>query len=73
MFSCRGLRNHVLLLASALAMLTAGCLSLGGKTTYVQESPETATRLSSLEARVSALEQALGGHVPSAAPAPAFP
>jgi hypothetical protein len=56
------------LLASALALLTAGCLSLGGKTTYVQESPETATRLSSLEARLSALEQALSG-----APSPAVP
>lgn len=37
----------------------AGCLNLGGRTTYVQEKPETAGRLTALETRVSALEQAL--------------
>ena len=40
-------------------MSLAGCLSLGGRTTYVEETPETAARLSALETRVSALEQAL--------------
>jgi hypothetical protein len=61
------------LLACALAPLTAGCLSLGGKTTYVQESPETATRLTSLEARVSALEQTLSGPPLPNAASPSFP
>jgi hypothetical protein len=35
----------------------SGCLSLGTKTTYVQESPETKSRIESLEQRISALEQ----------------
>jgi hypothetical protein len=61
------------LLAGALLLLAAGCLSLGGKTTYVQESPETATRLSSLEARVSALELSLGGAPSPASAPPGFP
>jgi hypothetical protein len=57
------------LLAGALLLLTAGCLSLGGKTTYVQESADTPNRLSSLEARVSALEQTLSSDPsPTAAP-----
>jgi hypothetical protein len=61
------------LLAGAPLLLAAGCLSLGGKTTYVQESPETATRLSSLEARVSALELTLSGHAPAPSTPPTFP
>ena len=64
-------KSHLLI--CALALLTAGCLSLGGKTTYVQENPETATRLSSLEARVSALEHALSGPPSPAAAPPSFP
>ncbi len=38
-----------------------GCFSLGlgTRTTYVQESDETLGRISSLEARVSALEQTM--------------
>jgi len=46
---------------SALALLpaTTGCLSLGGGTTYVQEKPETAGRISALESRISGLEQAV--------------
>ena len=60
-------------LAIALLLLAAGCLSLGGKTTYVQEKPETATRLSSLEARVSALELSLGGPPAPASAPPGFP
>jgi hypothetical protein len=60
-------------LICAIILLTAGCLSLGGKTTYVQESPETATRLSSLEARVSALELSLSGPPSPATALPSFP
>ncbi len=51
------------------AILTmSGCLSLGG-TTYA-ESPQTLERISSLENRVSVLEQAVAGR-PAAAPLPA--
>jgi hypothetical protein len=42
----------------ALATSLTGCLSLGGRTTYVQEKPETLGRITALETRVSALEQA---------------
>jgi hypothetical protein len=35
----------------------AGCLSLGGRTTYVQSSPEQEARVHALETRVRALEQ----------------
>ena len=41
----------------AIALPLTGCLSLGGKTTHVHEDPETSGRVSSLENRVSALEQ----------------
>jgi hypothetical protein len=44
----------------ALTVLTSGCLSLGGETTFVADTPETTGRIASLEARVGALEQALG-------------
>jgi hypothetical protein len=37
--------------------LVSGCLSLGTKTTYVQESPETKNRIEAMEQRISALEQ----------------
>lgn len=47
-----------IVVALSLLFTTTGCLSLGGKTTYVHEKPETAGRLSALETRVSALEQA---------------
>lgn len=45
----------IVLLSSAL--LLPGCLSLCGKTTYISESPETIGRISTLENRLSALEQ----------------
>jgi len=37
---------------------TAGCLNLGGRTTNVHDNPKTNGRLSALETRVGALEQA---------------
>jgi hypothetical protein len=59
-------------IAGIVVLLTCGCLSLGGKTTYVQESHETPARLSSLEARVNGLEQAVYHQepVPAAMPVP---
>lgn len=52
----------------ALAILfpAAGCLNLGGKTTYTTESPATSERLASLETRVSLLERASLGNAPTA-------
>jgi len=47
-----------LLLAGAVVCGAGGCFSLGGRTTYVQQSPETDSRLRALETRVAALEQA---------------
>ncbi len=47
------------LFASGLLLTLTGCLNLGGRTTYVHETPETQGRLKALETRVSALEQAL--------------
>lgn len=48
-----------LLLGGILACAAGGCLSLGGRTTtYMQTSPETEARITGLETRVSALEQA---------------
>jgi hypothetical protein len=47
-----------LLLAGAAACGAGGCFNLGGRTTYVQQSPETDARLRALETRVGALEQA---------------
>jgi hypothetical protein len=44
---------------AALVVACSGCLSLGGKTTYVQESAETSTRVDALENRVGSLEQAV--------------
>jgi len=54
-----------LLLVGALAAgcaASVGCvgLSLGGKTTYVQD-PDSVGRMSALEARVTSLEQAMWG------------
>jgi hypothetical protein len=46
-------------------LLQTGCLSLGGRTTYVQEKPETAGRITALETRVTALEQALSTGTPN--------
>jgi hypothetical protein len=43
----------------ATVALISGCLSLGTKTTYVQESPETKSRIDSMEQRIGALEQML--------------
>jgi len=45
-------------LAAALPSLT-GCLSLGGRTTNVNDNPDTSRRISALEARISGLEQIL--------------
>jgi hypothetical protein len=47
------------LFVGGLLAATGGCLSLGGKTTYVHEAPITESRLLGLETRVSALEQAV--------------
>ena len=46
------------MLLTVLLLATTGCLNLGGRTTYVQETPETKSRLTALETRVGALEQA---------------
>ena len=54
-------RSSGWLLAGLLVGLTGGCLSLGGRTTYVDTSPETQSRIAELEARISVLEQALAG------------
>lgn len=48
-----------LLLAAGVVCSAGGCLSLGGRTTYVQASPETEARIRGLETRVGALEQAV--------------
>ena len=45
--------------AAVLLATASGCLSLGGSTTYVEESAETKKRISSLESRMNALEQML--------------
>jgi hypothetical protein len=61
-------RHHHLrnaLLTIAIATLP-GCLSLGGKTVYTSDSPQTADRVSALETRVSLLEQAVTGKSPPA-------
>lgn len=52
-------------LMAAGACISTGCvgLSLGGKTTYVQD-PHAEGRISALEARVSSLEQAMWGSPP---------
>lgn len=58
-----------------IALCTTGCLSIGGKT-YTDASPETNSRLSSLETRVGTLERTvLGTPMPAAHPteAPSFP
>lgn len=46
---------------TAPLLVTTGCFSLGlgERTTYVQETPETLQRISSLESRLQALEQML--------------
>lgn len=51
-------RGGGVLLAGILLVSAGGCLSLGGSTTYLEETPETKARISSLETRVGALEQA---------------
>ena len=40
-------------------LLGPGCLNLGGRTTHVHDNPDTNNRLSTLESRVSALEQVI--------------
>jgi hypothetical protein len=66
------MRRHLILFQSLLAVVLAlalpGCLSLGGKTVYTSDSPETNERISSLESRISVLEQAVGTR--QAAPSP---
>jgi hypothetical protein len=61
----RGLFNASLVI---IAVTLPGCLSLGGKTVYSNESPQTANRLSALEDRVSVLEQAIAGRSPAPSP-----
>ena len=57
----RSLRfNHqVLRIGVILLAMTTGCLNLGGRTTYVQEKPETEGRLRALEIRVDAIESSI--------------
>jgi hypothetical protein len=50
-----------ILFAAAILATIPGCLSLGGKTVYSTDSPQTADRLSALENRVGVLEQAVAG------------
>jgi hypothetical protein len=45
------------LIAGSMSIWTTGCFSSGGKTTYVDEGPETKARIAGLESRVGALEQ----------------
>ncbi len=55
------LRNvfpSAVLCAGGMLLSLTGCLNLGGRTTYVHETPETKSRLQALETRVGALEQA---------------
>jgi hypothetical protein len=54
------MRRWAITAVTAFVLLGAlpGCLSLGGK--IEMEDPETQSRLESLEARVSSLEQATG-------------
>lgn len=49
-------RSCGLLLAVLIMSMTAGCLSLGGKTTYVGNNQETEARIAALENRINALE-----------------
>jgi hypothetical protein len=51
-------RVLVIVVAAVLAPL-AGCLNLGGRTTYVQDNTQTLGRLAALESRMGALEQSL--------------
>ncbi len=44
------------LAAGAVLLSATGCLSLGEKTVYSSESPETSKRIAALEARVGILE-----------------
>jgi hypothetical protein len=59
MSTCRS--NLVRAIAAGVLCTQGGCLSLGlglgGRTTYVQEAPETLGRITALETRVAALEQ----------------
>jgi len=52
------------------APLLAGCLNLGGRTTYVQENADTLGRLGVLESRVGALEQSYIRATAADAPTP---
>ena len=65
----RLLRVGGLLLSTSVACAAGGCLSLGGRTTYVQPSAETEARIAGLETRVQALEHAVGT---LSAPSPQF-
>jgi hypothetical protein len=65
---------HRIVAAAALAVSLPGCLNLGGRTTIVQEKPETLGRITALETRVGALEQAVVvGHGAEHLPTPAEP
>ena len=54
-----GKRVLGLILASVATIAVPGCLSLGGKTTHVNQDPETVHRIAALEVRVRALEEML--------------
>lgn len=68
-------RCATVLSVAALALSLPGCLhlGLGGRTTVVHEKPETSGRISALETRVSALEQAFQGQPVEQLPTPAVP
>ena len=51
----------LLSMLGAVLAVASGCLSLGTKTTFVQESPEAQSRLNALEKRVGAIEATLSG------------
>jgi hypothetical protein len=58
------IRSTVGLFFAVVLLTLAGCLSLGGKTTYTTESPETKERINALETRVGVLERAVIGTPP---------
>lgn len=58
-------RNSFLTLALGLAVLSTGCLSIGGRTEVIHENMETEKRIVRLENRLQVLE-----HYAGIAPAP---
>jgi len=69
---CTHLLRNALFAGAVLATMP-GCLSLGGKTVYSSETPQTSERLSALEARVGVLEQVIAGKTAPASRPPIEP